>query len=273
MSPSRNSRSFDFNKFVHENISSQYNKIHPEIFNEHESNRIDSVIMQIRHNLNPDPICLDFGCCTGNITSHFLSNSLKSISVDISQSNINYVISKFSGSSYFSDAFAISEDYNELSSYTFDLIYIYSVLHHIPDYLAACEFLAQLLNPGAFLVIDHEKNSNYFSDLSRFRDLYNDLDSSSYFPRFYRKLTFRNILHRLSGIFIDPRFQIDGDIHVWPDDHIDAHAIIKSLSFMELVDHKSYFGFSSNFDYTKFLSASADASNADTDCLILRRPK
>src|SRR5205823_2480921 len=113
---------------------------------------------------------------------------------------------------------------SELADQSFDLIATYSVLHHIPDYLAACAEMARLCRPGGVVVIDHEASPNVWqpdASLEQFRR-----DAPYFDWRKYLKPS--NYVHRVRRVF-DPKHANEGDIHVWPDDHIEWDRIVATM--------------------------------------------
>ncbi len=113
----------------------------------------------------------------------------------------------------------------------------YSVLHHIPDYLAAVKELIRVVKPDGIIYIDHEvcpsyweENPEYMSYLEYLGNQFSsqhlmELNSAPY-KRPARNL-FINILSSWKQRIMD-RYrpdQRDGDIHVFKGDHIDWSAI------------------------------------------------
>lgn len=259
--------SFLFNRFAHNSVGRSYDHLHPEIFNLFEEDRINTVIQELIPHLDAKPQCLDFGCGTGNITSKLLSFGFPTLSADISPINVQAVSDSFS-SSELSTSLLLSEGYSELNDFKFDLIYTYSVLHHIPDYRLAVQHLLSLLKPKGFLVIDHEKTSDYYLRIQEYLSLYRRLDSRTAIQRAFSASP-RHYLQKIGSIFL-PRFQIDGDMHVWPDDYVSYDEIIAdSSSSADVFARYSYLGYSLHYDRQAFEDARKHRYN-DYEVLILR---
>lgn len=149
----------------------------------------------------------------------------------------------------------------------FDLCTAYSVLHHIPDYIASLRELGRVLKPGGVLFIDHENNEEFWRpapDYRQFRRQALRFDWRKY-------LRPENYYHALRRLF-DPRHVNEGDIHVWPDDHIDWAAIRAALGAMtfEIVEEQDYLGYRSLYRrevYDRF-----EDRCTDTKLLIARKP-
>ena len=108
---------------------------------------------------------------------------------------------------------------------SFDLVATYSVLlHHITDYINACKELVRICKPGGiiFLIMNEIMNFGVTSQNIRF------------FSKMLANLILKNIL-RLSNYYnkflrlFNPRHTNEGDIHVWPDDHIEWDLIKKEI--------------------------------------------
>jgi ubiquinone/menaquinone biosynthesis C-methylase UbiE len=120
---------------------------------------------------------------------------------------------------------------------SFDLIATYSVLHHIPDYLGAVAELARMCRPGGVIMIDHEQNDAFWQA----DPVYRAFQRSALRFDWRKFLTPSNYLHRLRRI-ANPRHSNEGDIHVWPDDHIEWLKIkeLMAQSGFEVVLEQDY---------------------------------
>jgi SAM-dependent methyltransferase len=109
---------------------------------------------------------------------------------------------------------------------SFDIIGAYSVLHHIPDYLFALREMVRVLRPGGLLYIDHEFSDRAWQPypaLEEYRaltkwpiaeQLLHLVRTREMFTVAFAKTVFMKAL-------VDRRYEREGDIHVWPDDHIE----------------------------------------------------
>ena len=140
----------------------------------------------------------------------------------------------------------------------FDLIGLYSVLHHIPDYLAAVRGLVGKLRRGGVLIIDHERNENYWNpppELEQFR-LQNQQSRNGRAWDPNRK----RWQHLLRAAVVPSRhlaryprirgISVEGDIHVYLDDHIDWAAVSSALEAAgaEVVQRTDYLQFVDGYD-------------------------
>ena len=107
---------------------------------------------------------------------------------------------------------------------SFDLVATYSVLHHVPDYLAAVKEMARVCATGGVILIDHEQNEEYWEQ----RPEYLELQTEALRPDWRKFLRPSNYVHKLRRLF-NPRHTNEGDIHVWPDDHIEWGKISDAL--------------------------------------------
>jgi ubiquinone/menaquinone biosynthesis C-methylase UbiE len=112
----------------------------------------------------------------------------------------------------------------------FDLVVTYSVLHHVPDYLAIVREMGRVLKPGGVLYLDHEVTEDYYQ-------------RPPVYVEFLQKARPRVDWRRLLSLVLDvrgyihivrrlanPRYKKEGDIHVWPDDHIEWDKIEQVLA-------------------------------------------
>ena len=206
------------NVAAHDRIALRYEALHGEIFNDIEQARLRSAVERAAAAVRAgrDPIsALDFGCGSGNLTGHLLDIGASVTAADVSSGFLELVRSRYPSDRL--QTFRLNgRDLAGLPDAGFDLVATYSVLHHIPDYLGACAELARVCRQGGVVLIDHELSEEYWDG----DPLYAEFQRSA--PRFdWRKyLTPSNYLHRLRRV-LEPRFSNEGDIHVWPDDHIE----------------------------------------------------
>ena len=115
-------------------------------------------------------------------------------------------------------------DLSALPNSLFDLVAAYSVLHHIPDYLGAVEELARVCKPGGVIVLDHERTEQFWKGdavYDQFKRAASRFDWRKY-------LLPSNYIHKVRRLW-NPRHTNEGDIHVWPDDHIEWPLIVELL--------------------------------------------
>lgn len=212
------------NRLLHNKIADKYQEIHDEIFNAHEQTRIHKILIKLKKSLGSSaPLALDFGCGSGNLTRLLRREGFMVVSADISNRFIELIQNK-----YKSDSLVIplllQGSPNDLNDYQFDLVCIYSVLHHLPNYLESLREISSRIKDGGFLYIDHEACDTFWQDDPEYLQLQRKV-------RFKKQLLNWNKLFKLSW-YIDKfrmiqnaRYQPEGDIHVWKDDHIEWQLI------------------------------------------------
>ncbi|MCX7766385.1 MAG: class I SAM-dependent methyltransferase [Candidatus Sumerlaeia bacterium] len=233
-----------YNIKAHNRIYRQYEEIHGEIFNPIEQERLrkylSRAVLSIQTN-SVRKIALDFGCGTGNLTKHLIELGLQTISADISPRFLKLVKQKFSQTDMVKTLRLNGKDLTNIPSCSLDLIAVYSVMHHIPDYLGIlCEFV-RVLKPGGVIYLDHEVNETYWERPPVYQEFLAKVAVSSPSPsisrrdwrRFFKPLTYWRKFQRILLNFkkrLNPRYSSEGDIHVWPDDHIEWDKIEQKLS-------------------------------------------
>ena len=202
---------------AHEWIASDYDKRHGEIFNTIEQNRLHQSLKEAKGAIaTAAPFtALDFGCGTGNLTRHLLDLNFFVTCADVTPKFLSMVKKKFGDKIHTSQL--NGENLSQFKDNTFDLVATYSVLHHIPDYLKAVKELIRVTKPGGVIYLDHETNSNYWSNDLLLEKLY--AENPQPFP-WHKLFNPINYINKIRKVF-NPRFQPEGDIHVWPDDHIE----------------------------------------------------
>ena len=218
MTIDQNARQMARNVAVHDRIARRYDKLHGEIFNDIEQTRLHYALDRARDAVRTgaEPIqALDFGCGSGNLSRHLLDLGVDVTAADVSQGFLQLVRSRYP-TQRLTILHMPGGSLAALPDSSFDLIATYSVLHHIPDYLAAMVELARLCKPGGVIMLDHEPTPDYWKGDPLHRAFQREA------LRFdWRKyLVPSNYVHRVRRLF-NPRHTNEGDIHVWPDDHVE----------------------------------------------------
>lgn len=212
----------------------RYERLHGEIFNEREQARLHGALRRLlaeagaRADERP-PRVLDFGCGSGNVTQHLLELGATVVAADVSPAFLKLVRSRFAGRPV--DTFELNgRDLGGLADASVDAAVSYSVLHHIPDYLHAVRELCRVVCRGGVVLIDHEAAPREYEGdpaLVEFRARVTEHERAQpkrlarfVDPWHYRTLA-RHHLTQLRRRFGDPRYWPEGDIHIWPDDHIE----------------------------------------------------
>jgi len=250
----------NFNIHVHDQIAKRYEIIHGEIFNDIEQSRLHRSLKNAIGKINStsSPIkALDYGCGSGNLTRHLLNLNLVVTAADISENFLKLVNHR-----YHSDRLTTlklnGKDHINLESNSFDFIALYSVLHHVPDYLAAIKELGRICKPGGVIYFDHENNGEFWSDNLVYKEFRREalkIDWKKY-------LRFSNYFHRAQKFF-NPKHSNEGDIHVWPDDHIEWGIVEEVLTKMnfEVIIKEDYLLYNKLYDleiYKKFENQCTD---------------
>jgi ubiquinone/menaquinone biosynthesis C-methylase UbiE len=213
---------------IHDRIAASYESTHDEIFNDVEQSRLRAALTRAKEGIGTGserPRALDFGCGSGNLTRHLLALGFEMVAADVSRGFLDLVADRHrrdAVTTYRLDG----ERLAGLDDASFDLVATYSVLHHVPDYLAAVDELARVTRPGGIVYVDHEHAPGYWTP-DPVRDEF--LRRARRFD--WRKfLVPRNYYGKLRRLLIDPRHSNEGDIHVWPDDHIEWDRIAARLA-------------------------------------------
>lgn len=212
------------NVAVHDRIARKYEKRHGEIFNVVEQNRLKTALAAAVKAIRTDggPLrALDFGCGSGNLTKHMRELGLEVTAADVSAGFLQLVKARYPD---VTTVLMNGRDLSNVPDSSFDLVATYSVLHHVPDYLTAVREMARVCKPGGVVSIDHEQNERFWANdalYDRFRKEALRFDWRKY-------LRPMNYLHRARRLF-DPKHANEGDIHVWPDDHIEWDRISAAM--------------------------------------------
>lgn len=224
------------NVSIHDRIADKYDRHHTEIFNAPEQARLaDALAGAIAAIRSADgPVrALDMGCGSGNLTKHLLALGCHVTASDVSAGFLRLVNDRFAGQ-HVTTARLNGVDLSEWPDDSFDLVATYSVLHHIPDYLAAVGEMGRVCRPGGVVYIDHEHAPDYWTA----GPVHHDFRKQALRPDLSKWLRPINYYGKIRRLF-DPKFANEGDIHVWPDDHIEWDRIIATLgsSFEPVLDN------------------------------------
>ncbi len=209
-----------------------YEGVHGDIFNAIEQQRLCGMLREAVQSVQTgaQPVrALDFGCGSGNLTRHLIDLGVHTVSADVSEDFLEGIRRKFSVSALSETLRLNGTDLSNVPKAHFDLVATYSVLHHVPDYLAIVREMGRVVKPGGVLYIDHEVTPDYY----RRPPVYAEFLKKAR-PRVdWRRMLslaldvhgYKHILRRLAN----RRYKREGDIHVWPDDHIEWDRIEQVL--------------------------------------------
>lgn len=215
---------------VHDRGIATYRQRHPEIYNAREQARLRAALAGALARLETGtPSVLDFGTGAGNLADHLAELGSRVAVADVSPRSVATVGDRLGLPP--EDRYVLNgRDLEGLPSGAFDLLAAYSVLHHIPDYLAAVRDMARVLRPGGILYLDHEAAPAFWAPGPELLGYRRELAG---LQRAARGGTAGRILRLLSPQWwwrkarttFQPKYQPDGDIHVWPDDHVEWNRV------------------------------------------------
>jgi SAM-dependent methyltransferase len=228
MSQSVDRARIEHNIRVHDRVAARYERTHDEIFNPIEQARLRAALARAKDALRAGaapPRALDFGCGSGNLTRHLLALGFEVVAADVSAGFLRRIEARHRGEPVTTRRLD-GESLAGLGDASFDLVAAFSVLHHIPDYLGAVAEMARVTRPGGIVYLDHEHSPAYWQGDERYRA----------FVRRARRFDWRkylvpaNYYGKLRRLLFDPHYSNEGDIHVWPDDHVEWPEIERLLA-------------------------------------------
>lgn len=214
------------NARYHDRVAGQYQFLHSEIYNPIEQDRlaqaVEKAVVRLRDGASA-VFALDVGAGAGNLTAHLLRAGCRVTAADVSSKCLDQVRANFSTAGpRLRTQLLNGSDLRNWADGEFDLCGAYSVLHHVPDYLSLVAEMARVVRPGGIVFIDHESSEAAWQPsaagveyLRKFRQANLPSFRSRWGPSAFWKRTITKI-RKLQN----PRYQEEGDIHIWPDDHI-----------------------------------------------------
>jgi SAM-dependent methyltransferase len=244
-------KQINHNRQTHDILAPLYETRHGEIFNPTEQLRIQDLLQSLLETalIHVVPRVLDFGAGTGNLTRQLLKLGTAVVAADVS-AGILKELRALTGRHPRLETMIINGcDLASVESNSFDMVATYSVLHHVPDYLAIVDEFVRVVKPGGIIYIDHEVCPSFWEDNAEYRQYFQELEeiyrtrSDSILRRLLnvlsRKGRWRYIaaaLKQKSSPIVD-----DGDIHVHKEDHIEWSAIRERLEpYCEIIEEKDY---------------------------------
>ncbi|MGH7655751.1 MAG: class I SAM-dependent methyltransferase [Gemmatimonadaceae bacterium] len=217
------------NRRGHDRFAGAYDKRHPEIFNDVEQARLAAALaraMALAGDGARECVrALDVGSGTGNITRRLVALGAHVTAADLSPKLLAEVTRRLGSSGQVTTLALNGRNLDPIPDGSYDLVVAYSVLHHIPDYAALVSEMARVVRPGGIVYLDHERSEGSWTSAeyqhflreavvtpSRRRWWY-WLQPSRYWKRLRPALEWRR--------WIDRRWMPEGDLHIWPDDHIE----------------------------------------------------
>jgi len=240
----------EINRDIHDAQADEYDSHHLEIYNPTEQHRIQCLLKKTVHQIKKtvnSPIFLDYGCGTGNISMKLLKLGVEVVAADISSKSLEKLKHKSNNNPNLKIVHLKSSTNEVISTEFFDCVIIYSVLHHIPDYIDELKNIAQNIKAGGLLIIDHEASPHYWPPSTIYLEYKKKINQKLGFKKkwfsFINNLfDFRFLIWKIrTSIFQQSPPGREGDIHVHKYDHIEWDKIEKifenSFSMEETVDY------------------------------------
>jgi ubiquinone/menaquinone biosynthesis C-methylase UbiE len=214
------------NKKAHDKVFKTYNLKHHEIYNKYEQERLMNLIPILIGKVNTSiPKVLDVGAGTGNLSLKFLQFNCKVFASDVSSKSLE-LLKELSNNNQNLNLVIIKDENLPFEDNSFDIVCTYSVLHHIPDYLRTVKEMIRVVKPEGYIYIDHEANRNkYYPD--KFLSEYYSFVRQTLYEHVIKLIKTRELFSfnfargAFIKLFLDAKYQREGDIHVWKDDRID----------------------------------------------------
>lgn len=268
------------NRAAHDRLGGAYDARHPEIFNEVEQARlVASVARAVAAIATATPpgarVMLDVGAGTGNLTDKLLAHPGTVYAADLSERMVRALADRHRESGRVVPVVLNGTDLRPARDASVDLVGAYSVLHHVPDYLALVAEMARVVRPGGVILLEHEKAPQYWTpgpELTAF------LQGAVVWPekRWSRYADPRRYWARLRPLlswrrWADPRWMPEGDLHIWPDDHVEWDAVEARLRACgcEIVLVEDHLSYEPRFDRAAW--ERARHAVADTRVLLARK--
>ncbi len=255
-----------FNRQVNDEVSRKYERLHGEIFNAIEQQRLRDAlsvaVKAIQTGAKPFK-ALDYGCGSGNLTRHLIELGVHTVSADISEGFLSLIRRNFAQTGLSEVLTVNGRDLSNVSGNRFNLVATYSVLHHVPDYLHIVREMCRVLKPGGVIYIDHEANESYFNRPKEYVEFLRKARPLIDVKRYLRLLLdVKGYMHIVRRI-MNPRYKREGDIHVWPDDHVEWDKIEQLLiaEGLDVVLKQDYLLYKSQYNldvYNEYKDKCAD---------------
>ncbi len=224
------------NVAAYDRVASTYDGDHQEIFNPVEQERLARAVREVLAAVRgADGVAvrvLDVGAGTGNLTAHFLAAGATVVSADVSPGCLQLVRERFGDTGRHGVQLLDGRSLRALADASFDVAACYSVLHHVPDYLALVAEMARVVRPGGLVYLDHERHDASWEDPAREAFM----GEAWVFPprRWTRFITPRNYWNRIAPLlqwqrWFNARWMPEGDLHIWPEDHIEWDRVAARL--------------------------------------------
>ena len=218
-------------------VATTYDGSHPEIFNEVEQARLAGAVREVLatagHRDDAPARVLDVGAGTGNLTAHFLAAGARVLAADVSGECLQVVRRKFGSTGRLDTQLIDGRSLAVIADDSVDVAACYSVLHHVPDYVALVAEMARVVRPGGLVYLDHERHDESWL-ASAARDQF-FTEAVIWPPKSWtRFIKPGNYWNRIRPLLVwqrwfNRRWMPEGDLHIWPEDHIEWARIERRL--------------------------------------------
>jgi ubiquinone/menaquinone biosynthesis C-methylase UbiE len=226
-----NNGQIKLNASAHNAVAHAYDSKHSDIYNDIEQHRIRQIVKDVvaGHAGTGEIHVLDFGAGTGNLTRCFLERGCRVTACDVSAVSLDLLRAGMQSDRL--GTLLLDGQILPVRDHEFDLVVTYSVLHHVPDYLYAVKELIRVLKPGGQLYIDHEFNEHHWAPDGVLAEYYAKtrfgfVDHLVHLVRHGDVFSWSLYKTALMKLFVNRRYEREGDIHVWPDDHVDWDKVL-----------------------------------------------
>jgi ubiquinone/menaquinone biosynthesis C-methylase UbiE len=262
-------KQIQFNKQANDGISGKYDCLHNEIFNPIEQERLGRALKIAIENVKTNSsepgqfTALDYGSGSGNLTRHLIEAGINTTSADVSEGFLSLIERNFSHTGLSKTIKINGKDLSGIQDNQFDLVATYSVLHHVPDYLHIVKEMCRVLKPGGVFYIDHEVIESYYQRPEKYIEFLKKARPITNLKRYLRLLfDVKGYIHIFRRL-LNPRYKREGDIHVWPDDHIEWDKIERILieENLEIIHKEDYLLYKSSYNvdvYNEYKDKCAD---------------
>lgn len=223
------SRDIARNRRAHDRVARVYDARHAEIFNDVEQVRLTAAVRDATATVRDAPAdgirALDIGSGTGNLTRQLVALGARVTAADVSPACLTEVQARLGATGRVTTVMLDGVGLKQFPDAAFDLVACYSVLHHVPDYLALVREMGRVLRVGGVAYIDHERHDASWPPNAE-RNAF--LREAVVWPaktwrRFVRPASY---WRRLRPLFewrrwFNSRWIPEGDLHIWSDDHIE----------------------------------------------------
>lgn len=237
MSTAQADRIIARNVAAYDLVAASYDEAHPEIFNAVEQERLAGAVREVLAAAGSGrgaPVrVLDVGAGTGNLTAHLLAAGAVVVAADVSAECLRVVSEKFAHTGRLDTQLIDGRSLAVLADGCFDVAACYSVLHHVPDYVSLVAEMARVVRRGGLVYLDHERHDgSWLPDAARDQFIAEAVVwPPKSWSRFVRP---RNYWNRIRPLlqwqrWFNRRWMPEGDVHIWPEDHIEWEKIERRL--------------------------------------------